>query len=132
MDDQVRGILNAHLGAAHEVDSGAAAVDGLVARHQELPLESDGHAVDEDDPERLGSGHSVAQSVGRWHLPVVLVGGDDVEVAVSAALSVRSKSHGTRCQHLATVSPVGVAAPAVIDVVSSQAWQKCLVTANHV
>ena len=60
MDDHIRNILNADLRAADEVDVCTAAIDSLVAGHEKLPFELDGHAVSEDDPEGLGSSHSVA------------------------------------------------------------------------
>lgn len=52
----------------------AAPIDGLVAGHQELIFETDGHAVREDDPQRPRLGDGVTQSSGCGVGGAVVVG----------------------------------------------------------
>ena len=117
VDDDVGDVLDSDLGGAHEVDVCAAPVNGLEARHDELALNLDGHVLGEDDPERLRPGDAVAQRAGAGVAGIVRVRGDDVELSVLAPNGVLTESNRARCERLAMALPVGVASPAVVDVV---------------
>lgn len=85
VDDYVADELDGDPGAVGDVDADAAAVDGLVALHDQLLLEDDEHVALEDDPQRLLLNHGMAQgSRPRVHQVVVRRVRHHVEGAVLA------------------------------------------------
>lgn len=89
VDDHVLHELDGDAGAVGDVDGGAAAVDGLVARHDQLLVQPDHHAALEDDPQRLQLDHGVAEGPRlRVHHVVVGVVGDHVDLPAFPALGV--------------------------------------------
>lgn len=60
MDDDIADELDGDAGAVGDIHPSAAAVDGLVALHDELLLEGDHHAAIEYDPQGLLLDHGVA------------------------------------------------------------------------
>ena len=117
VDDDVGNALDGDLGSALQVDLRAAPVDGLVAGHHELALQLDGHVLPEDDPERLRPRDAVAQRAGRGVISIVFVAGHHVQLPVLAPSRILPESDGARRERLTSVLPVGVAAPAIVDVV---------------
>lgn len=104
---------------------GAASINRLEARHLQFPLELDRHGADECDPEGFGSGDAVPECPGSGVLSVVVVGSYDVLLAVFAADGVAPEPDCAGGELLATGVPVGVATPAVVDVVACSAVGCC-------
>lgn len=127
MHNHIRRFLDRNLGGAHKVHLGTASINRLEARHLQFPLELDCHGADECDPERFGSGHSVAEGAGSGVLSVVVGGSYDVLLAVFAADGVAAESDCAGGELLATGVPVGVATPAVVDVVACSAVACCAI-----
>lgn len=121
MDNDVGDPLDGNLGGAHEVDFCTTTVYGLVARHNEFALKLDSHVLSEDDPERLCSGDSVAESAGGRVAGAVIVAGNDVDISVLAPEGILAETDCARSERLTPVLPVRVATPAVVDVVPSVA-----------
>jgi hypothetical protein len=113
--DHVVGALDGDLRRPRDVHLGAARVDGLERRHPQLALQLDGHAPGEDDPQRPGARHAVAQRPRLRALQAVAVAGDGVDGPVLAADGAAAEADGAVGERLAVAAPVGVAAPAVVD-----------------
>ena len=114
-------VLDGDLGAAHNMDSGAPAVDGLEARHDQLRIQLDRHAVGEDDPQRLRARDAVAQRPEGWVLRVVAVAGHHVDLAILPADGVSTEPDRAVRQRLPVAPPVRIAPPTIVDGVACAA-----------
>lgn len=123
MDDHIADVLDGNAGAVGDVDGDAAAVDGLVAGHEQLLVEPDHHAPGEDDPEWARLDDGVAERP-RLRVHHVVVGGvgDDVDLAALPALRLVPEPEAAVRQPEPVVSPVRVAPPAPVDRVGGHAW----------
>ena len=119
MDDHVADALEGDARAPSDMHRHTATVDGLVGRDHELPLQFDGHAGFEDNPEGSRARHGVAESPGRGVRRVVVAwGGDPVEGTIASSYCAFSESLSAVGKALAVSSPVPVTAPAVVDWIS--------------
>uniref|UniRef100_A0A5K1CVU7 Uncharacterized protein n=1 Tax=Nymphaea colorata TaxID=210225 RepID=A0A5K1CVU7_9MAGN len=124
VDDDVGHVLNGNARAVGDVDVCPAAVDGLVAVHDELLLEDDDHVALEHDPEWLVLDDGVAKGP-RPRVHGVIVGrvGHDVDAAVTATNGFATKPDAAVGEPLAVVGPVRVATPAVVDGIARAAGE---------
>lgn len=95
MDNNIVDELDGEAGAEGYMDLDPSAVDGLVAREDELLPQLDDHAVGEDDPKWLRLDHRVAEGprLGVVHVVVGWVG-DHVVSALLAAGGVVAEAAG--------------------------------------
>lgn len=122
VNDDVTDVLDRNARAVGYMDIVASAVDGLVTVHEELLLEDDGHVGGEDDPQWLCLNDSVSKSAGFGGDGIVVGGvGDNVEISVSPSDSIPAEANGAIGELLPVGFPVGIAAPAIVDRVSSGA-----------
>lgn len=122
MDDDVADILQCDASIPRDLHIGTTAIYGLVAVEDELMLELDDHVGLEDDPEGLLLDDSIAKGARGWGDCVVIRGVRyHIETTPFAPNCTLPKANGAVSQPLSVVSPVGVAAPAVVYGVSSQA-----------
>lgn len=122
VDDDVGHELERHAPVAHDVDVGAAAVDGLEAVHDELVLQLDGHVGGEHDPERLLLDHGVPERARDGFRGVAVGGvGDHVDLTPFASHGVTAEPNAAVGELLPVILPVGVATPAVVDGVAGEA-----------
>ncbi|KAL0382704.1 UNVERIFIED_CONTAM: hypothetical protein Scaly_0557700 [Sesamum calycinum] len=122
MNDHIGNSLQSDASVSRYMHVGTSAIDRLIAVEDEFMLKLDDHAGLKNDPEGLILDDGMAK--GAWggvdHVMVRGVG--DYIVAPSFAThSSAAKANGTVSQVLAVGSPVGVATPAVIDGIASQA-----------
>lgn len=119
VNDYVTNILNRDARPVCDVHIVAAAVDCLVAVHDELLLEHNRHVVGEDDPKGLCLNDGVSERAGLGSDSIV-VGRvcDDVKFSVFSSDSVSAETYGTFSEFLAVALPVRITAPAVIDWIS--------------
>lgn len=98
LDYDVGDVLDCDACSICNVNTGSAAVNCLVAVHDELLLEL------EHNPERLGLDDSVAEG-DRFRVDGIVVTGvsDDIEVPIAAANCVSSETNGAVCEALAVV-----------------------------
>ena len=120
MNDDVANILKSEASTISDVNVMATAINGLVAIHDELLTEFDGHVRGEGNPKGLVLDDGMAQS-SRLRVNGVIIRGvsDHVESAILAANRVTAESNSALCQLLPVGLPVRVASPAIIDGVSS-------------
>lgn len=113
--DDVVNILEGYAADAGDRHVGVAGVDGLVAVDDELMFEIYGHFGSENDPQRLGLDHGMAE-IAQLGVHSVEVGGvgDDVDHSAFAAHRCSPEPNEVVRQALAIVSPVRVALPAVV------------------
>ena len=119
MNDDIGDVLDGDARAARDVDVVPAAVDRLVAVHEELLRELDGHVGGEDDPEGLLLDGRVPEGPGRRLDRVGVRGvGHHVESAVLPARRVPPEPDPALRETLAVRFPLRIAPPAVVDRVS--------------
>uniref|UniRef100_A0A452YC05 Uncharacterized protein n=1 Tax=Aegilops tauschii subsp. strangulata TaxID=200361 RepID=A0A452YC05_AEGTS len=123
VDDHVGHVLQRDARAAGDVHVRAAPVDGLVAVHQQLLVEADGHVRGEHDPQRALLDGGVPERAGRRVHGVAVRGvGHNVERPALAAQRVAAEPDAAVRQPLPVLPPVRPGAPpAVVDRVASHA-----------
>lgn len=122
VDDDIVDILDCDPGPVVDVHLVAAAVDGLVAAHDQLLIEPDHHAPGKYDPQRLILDDGMAKGpLSRRHK--VVVGGvvHDVESPRLPAGGVPPEAQPTVGESLAVALPVLPASPTSVDGVGCMA-----------
>lgn len=116
MNDHILHKLQRNLSSLFDVNVGTTSVYGLVACHQQLLGQLDGHAMREGDPQWLLLDDSVAEGPGFRVAHVVIRGvGDNIEPAVLAAGGALAKAEGAVSKALTVFLPIGVASPAAVN-----------------
>lgn len=102
--------------APGDMDVDAAAVDGLVASHDQLLLQVDDHVAREDDPQRLGLDHRVPESAPAGLVHFVVRGVcHHVDPTIHSSGGPPAEPEDTFGQLLAVQVPVRLAPPAPVN-----------------
>lgn len=115
-------ILQSDASVSGYLHVGPTPVDSLVAINYELMFKLDDHVRLEDDPKGLVLDDGMAEgSRCRAHGVLIRGVGNDIVTPPFAPQCRLAKAYGALGQALAVVAPVRVAAPTVVDGVSSEA-----------
>ena len=121
MDYNIGDKLNGNTTPIGNMNIDSSAINGLETVHDQLLLELNRHVLLEHNPERLLLNDSMAE--GAWSgVNRVIIPGvrDDIEAAVTAPNGITAETNTAISETLPIEVPARVAAPAVVDGISSR------------
>lgn len=123
MDDDILDVLKSNASPICNLNIGPSSIDGLVAGHNELLIEPNGHVGRKGYPERPFLDHGMTQGPRFWvHKVRVRRVVHHVVWTQLAAGGLAAETQNASGQLLTVVGPIWVASPAPIDGICGSAW----------